>query len=86
MTTYDGYRALRTMCRAIFGSEDRPTNLIGSDFKDIRVMQISRDFAQAETGVLVQFVISNHALEKVLRQDSGEAVDYLLRVTREGIG
>ena len=86
MTTSDIHHLLRTMCRAIFGSEECPTNLIGSDFKDIRVMEISRDFAQAETGVLIQFVISNHALEKVLRQESADAMNDLLRVTREGAG
>ena len=86
MTTYDMPSALRTICWAIFGTKENRTILTGSDFKDIRAMEVSRDFAQGEDGVLVQFVISNHGLEKVLRQESADAMDYLTRVTREGAG
>ena len=52
------FRALRTLCTAIFGRN----NLNGTDFDDIRV-------CQSEQGLMVQFRLSNDALGKILDKD-----------------
>ena len=60
---HDDLRALQRFGSAILTER---TNLIGSDFADIRVHQIERNFPQDSNGVVVQFIVSNHAIGKVL--------------------
>ena len=53
---------LQRVGRNIFGRN----NLIGTDFEDISVWNIDREFVQASAGgILIQFAISHHALAKI---------------------
>ena len=68
--------AFMKLCRGIFGRN----NLIGSDFDDFRVFEVTgRDFPQQPGGggLHVSFSISHHALGK-LSADVHEAMDHLL--------
>ena len=66
--------ALKKLGAALFGSN----NLTGTDFKDVTVQQVSRDFQQGDEGVRIQFTVSSHALGKVLTAESDEALEVLL--------
>lgn len=68
---------IRALCKvgaAIFGRN----NVIGTDFADIRVCRIEREFPQDSSGVKIQFTISNHALGKLSNGDVATALDVLL--------
>ena len=67
-------QALRTLCAAIFGR----SNLIGTDFADVDAYNIERRFSQGESGVLLQFSISSHALGKIASKEVGDALKTLL--------
>ena len=47
-------RALLKFCRDLF----KTSNLIGSDFKDVSVLQVERPFEQDKAGLHVQFTVS----------------------------
>ena len=73
--------ALWRLCQAIFGPR---SNLIGTDFADVQLWVVERKFPQDANGVVIQFAISNHALEKVIAtQESADALECLLASTRE---
>lgn len=74
----DQVRALRQMLKALGDNQHAP--LIGTDFADIELRQVSREFVQDRNGVQFSFVISNHALGKVLRsQELADALSFLLQ-------
>ena len=56
----------------------KPTNLIGSDFDGVDIQEIDWDFVQAWKGVRISFVVSNHALGKVLDAEADSALAFLL--------
>ena len=56
-------RALQKLCKVIFG----PNNLTGTDFRDVMAWRVKRQSAQElEGGVLIQFVVTSHALGRWL--------------------
>ena len=68
-------RALQKLCKVIFGRN----NLIGTDFLDVMAWRVERQSIQEfGGGVLIQFVVTNHALGKVANQDVEEALGILL--------
>ena len=72
---------IRALCKvgaAIFGRNNGRNNVIGTDFADIRVCRIEREFPQDSSGVKIQFTISNHALGKLSNGDVATALDVLL--------
>ena len=71
----DGERVKR-LSRAI-GST---SNLIGTDFKYVQVIPVHADFVQGESGYLVQFAISAHAVGK-LSEDGQNAIHELRKAT-----
>ena len=72
-TEREKVRALMTLGKAVF---DR-NNLIVTDFEDTKAFQIEREFSQGQTGVLIQFSISHHALGKIATADTCKALDVL---------
>ena len=66
-------RALLEFCRGLFNT----SNLIGSDFEDVSVLQVERRFAQDKAGLHVQFTVSWHAIGKT-GKDAHDALDALL--------
>lgn len=77
---YEKIEALRKVL-GLLGHHDyakRLTNLIASDFDGVDVEEIDWDFAQAWQGVRISFVVSNHALGKVLDSDTDSALALLL--------
>ena len=69
----DQVTAMRKLCEAIFGRN----NLIGTDFADVNVRRVDREFEQDRAGVRIQFTVSNHALGKLSVDESGEVYDAL---------
>lgn len=68
-------RALQKLCKVVFGRN----NLTGTDFRDVMAWRVKRQGAQElEGGVLIQFVVTSHALGKVANQDVNDALDVLL--------
>ena len=68
--------AVMKLCRGLFGT----SNLIESDFADVRVMKVSdRDFPQQPggTGLHVTFSVSWHAIGKT-GKDARDALDVLV--------
>ena len=73
------YALLRKLGSALFGRN----NLIGSDFADVSAYRVHRDFPQDQTGILIQFVVSNHAVSKIQSEEVSEALETLLDSTPE---
>ena len=69
----DQVRAMRKLCEAIFG----PSNLTGTDFADVNVTRVDREFEQDRAGVRIEFTVSNDALGKLNVDESGEVYDAL---------
>ena len=65
---------LRKLGPALFGHN----NLMGSDFADVSAYRVNRDFPQDQTGILIQFVVSNDAVGKIHSEDVSEALATLL--------
>ena len=62
-----------------------PNNLIGTDFADIEVRSVERDFVQpSDGGYRVSFTVSKHAFGKVHDSKTGEALQALLKEESEG--
>ena len=72
-------RALLKFCRDLF----KTSNLIGSDFKDVSVLQVERPFEQDKAGLPVQFTVSWHAIGKT-GKDAQDALDALLPKEPDG--
>ena len=66
--------ALRTVLAAIAGRN----NLIASDFADIDATEIVHEFMQDANGVRFDFVVSNHALGKLMSGAFRNALERLL--------
>ena len=67
--------ALQKLCGVIFGRN----NLVGTDFRDILAWNVERKSVQeVEGGVLIQFVITNHALGKLDFSGTHDALELLL--------
>ncbi len=66
--------ALRTVLAAVGGRN----NLIASDFADIDATEIAHEFMQDANGVRFEFVVSNHALGKLMGESFRDALDRLL--------
>lgn len=47
------------------GRAGRPTNLIGTDFNNVRVHEVATKFAQGRKGFRLEFEISYHAIGKL---------------------
>ena len=62
--------ALRTLGTALFGTN----NLGGTDFADVDVSQVERDFPQDKAGVRIQFSVSNMAIGKVQSPEVSQAL------------
>ena len=67
------YRTLSKFCRSLFET----SNLIGTDFENISVMEVEQPFVQGEGGLHVQFTVSWHAFGKT-GKDAHDALDVLL--------
>lgn len=71
-------RALRRLLVAL--GDERHAPLIGTDFADIELARVEREFAQDVNGVRFSFVVSNHALGKVISAaELADALDGLLQ-------
>ena len=66
--------AIQKIGKIIFGRN----NLTASDFADARAFEVERPFFQDRAGVLIQFVISHHALGKIADGTLGDTIDLLL--------
>ena len=73
--------AIRILGRAIFGQSD----LMDSDFADIKAWRTKRKLPQGHTGILLQFCISENALAKIEGEELTDALDHLLQ-PNEGAG
>ena len=70
--------ALRQLLEAIGDKQHAP--LIGTDFADVVLRQVPCEFVQDSNGVHFSFVVSNHALGKVLHnQELADALSLLLQ-------
>ena len=70
---------LQRVGRHIFGRN----NLIGTDFEDVSAWKIDRKFLQTSSGgILIQFAISHHALEKIATEELDKALATLLEEGR----
>ena len=70
---------LQRVGRHIFGRN----NLIGTDFEDVSAWKIDRKFVQTSSGgILIQFAISHHALEKIATEELDKALAALLEEGR----
>lgn len=74
----DQVRALRQLLKALGDKQHAP--LIGTDFAGVELRQVPCEFVQDRNGVHFSFVVSNHALGKVLRsQELADALSFLLQ-------
>ena len=72
----DRTQAVRILCSRIFGRN----NLISSDFEDVDVWKVEREYTQTSSGgVLVQFSISLHALGKIMDEEAHDALVALMQ-------
>ena len=67
-------QAMRDICAAIFGRN----NLTNTDFVEAQAWRLNRQFPQDDSGVMLQFCISNQALEKISSKAVTEALCKLL--------
>ena len=76
LTTDEARRrqAIQKIGKILFGRN----NLIPSDFADARAFEVERPFFQDRAGVLIQFVVSHHALGKIEDGTLGETIELLL--------
>lgn len=77
MDPHDGLarrKAMLVVAQAVLGRN----NLIGTDFDDIKANRTSKEFPQLGTGIRLQFVVSQHALSKVMAPEVEKALQVLL--------
>lgn len=64
-------RALRMLCAAIFG-RNNPTS---TDFEDVGVWKVQRNYEQDKNGILIQFSVAWNAIGKVQSAEVSGALE-----------